>query len=84
MTAMWFRSSGAFGMLKYELPQITTYSGTITTNYKKCPAPQDGGIAPITNEVLKKPAVRSVRPVYPGFLAVTFHELESIMTPFGR
>jgi hypothetical protein len=25
-----------------------------------------------------------VRVIYPGFLAVTFHELESIMTPFGR
>ena len=23
-------------------------------------------------------------PTYPGFLAVTFHELESIMIPFGR
>jgi hypothetical protein len=22
-------------------------------------------------------------PIYPGFLAVTFQELESIMTPFG-
>ncbi len=22
--------------------------------------------------------------IYPGFLAVTFHELESIMMPFGR
>jgi hypothetical protein len=72
-------------MLKCELPQITTYSGTTTTNYKKCPTLRDGGIAPIANEVLKKTCgAERVRPVYPGFLAVTFHELESIMTPFGR
>ena len=85
MTAMWFRFlRGVRGMLSYELPQINTYSGTIATNYRKCLASEGGGIAPVANEVPKKSAVQSVRPAYPGFLAVTFHELESIMTPSGR
>ena len=35
-------------------------------------------------EVVKPASHHAVILIYPGFLAVTFHELESIMMPFGR
>ena len=91
MTAPWHDGHavsgppGVRGMLKYELSQITTYSRIIATNYKKFPARRRKAELPPdckrTPENLRR---RASRPIYPGFLAVTFHELESIMTPFGR
>ncbi len=35
-------------------------------------------------EVAMPASHHAVTLIYPGFLAVTFHELESIMMPFGR